>query len=261
MNLRKRAVRRLSPAARRLPAGARQWLNERRGIEHPRLVTLPAGRVVCCVAPHPDDEMLGCGATLAKHLAAGHDVHLAFVTSGEASVGVRAGEGLARAAATREAEACDAAAVALPGATVHFLRLPDGDVESNADNARAALAQLLSSLRVDLVYAPHPRELHPDHAAVSRVVSDVLASRPTTVETVAWYEVWTPVPATHLVDVTAEFDNKLAGLRRYRSQLDVVDYVRTATGLAAFRSTHVSHGRGYAEAFVLLPVSELASMR
>jgi len=246
----------LARGALRLPTPLRRQLNGWRGIAHARLVDLPPGRVVLVVAPHPDDELLGIGATLAKHRAADHDVHVVFVTSGEASIGVRGGSD---GAVVREEEATAAAQAAIPGATLHFLRIPDGAVGAHVHGVRAALSSWIDEIRPDLVYAPHPGETHPDHVAVSDAVTDIITSaRPCGVEHVAWYEVWTPIAATHLVDVTAEYERKAAGLACYRSQLGVIDYLRAAEGLAAYRSAHALGGRGYAEAFVLMTPAELA---
>src|SRR5260370_25875295 len=69
--------------ARRLPPRARRVINLARGTDVPELLQRPPGRRIVVVAPHPDDELLGCGATLRKHLDAGDEVWVAFVTSGE----------------------------------------------------------------------------------------------------------------------------------------------------------------------------------
>ena len=65
----------------------------------------------------------------------------------------------------------------------------------------------------------------------------------------ALYEVWGPLVASHLVDITADIDTKLAALRHYESAMAGIDYARTAKGLAAYRSGQGMGGIGYAEAF------------
>jgi len=44
-------------------------------------------RVVCVFAAHPDDEILGCGATIAKHIEGGDDVHVFIMAEGITSRG------------------------------------------------------------------------------------------------------------------------------------------------------------------------------
>ena len=250
-------ARRLASRAQRLSPSSRHAINALRGIEQPLLVTLPPGRKVLCVAPHPDDELLGCGGTLAKHRAAGHDVHVVFVTSGEGSAGAHGTRQVA--IEQREGEAARAMQVTVPGATWQFLRLPDGCVADQGAVLEVALGEAMSASSADLVYAPHPGERHGDHVAVSRAVTRVLASRDARPEVayVAWYEVWSPLPATCVVDVTAEFSCKIKGLECYESQLEITDYVRTAEGLAAYRSSQPLKGRGFAEAFALMSRDEL----
>lgn len=252
-------ARRLAGHAQRLPPSARGAINALRGIEQPVLVALPPGRSVLCIAPHPDDELLGCGGTLAKHRGAGHDVHVLFVTSGEGSAGAHGTRQVAIEA--REGEAASAMRTALPGATWQFLRLPDGSLGDQQPALDLAIREVIGRVRADLVYAPHPGERHGDHVAVSRAVTSVLSTvdaRLDVVAQVAWYEVWSPLSATCVVDVTAEFPCKIKGLECYESQLRVTDYVRTAEGLGAYRSAQPLKGRGFAEAFAVMSRAELA---
>jgi len=162
--------------------------------------------------------------------------------------------------AQREAEARAAgAAVGLAESSLHFLRLPEGGID---DSAAAALAAVLRPLAPDLVYAPNPFEGHRDHLATTRLLAACLPSL-SSVERVALYEVWTTVQPNCVVDVTAEIEAKLAGLKLYASAMEVVDYVHTFRGLAAYRSGHGRHGTGYMEAFLLLqraPFLELVDL-
>ncbi|HEY0869329.1 MAG TPA: PIG-L family deacetylase [Acidothermaceae bacterium] len=249
--------RRLGRGAQRLSPSARSAINALRGIDQPRLVVLPPGSRVLCVAPHPDDELLGCGGTLAKHRAAGHDVHVVFVTSGEGSAGAHGTR--QSAVEQRETEAARAMQVALPEATSQFLRLRDGCLTDQRVALELALDDVIAASGADLVYAPHPGERHGDHVAVSEALIRVLSARDAGphVEHVAWYEVWSPLPATCIVDVTAEFSCKIKGLECYESQLQITGYARTAQGLAAYRSAQPLKGHGYAEAFVVMSRVEL----
>jgi LmbE family N-acetylglucosaminyl deacetylase/SAM-dependent methyltransferase len=232
----------------RLPAGLRRVFNTIRGIETPRLVDRPPGRRVAVVAPHPDDELLGCGGTLRKHLAAGDHVAIAFVTSGERTAGLSGlphGERLA----LREAEARESAKfLGLDESDLHFLRYPDGGIDNSSGGN---LERTLSDLQPDLVYAPFPLDAHRDHVAAARLLTAALPSVPS-VAHIALYEVWTALYPNCIVDITAEIDTKLEALSRYEAALGSVDYLHTSRGLAAFRSAQILHGRGYAEAFVLL---------
>ena len=281
------AIRRLAfAAARRLPPGAVRAINLARGIDAPRPVDLPPGRRVAVVAPHPDDELVGVGGTLAKHRAAGHQVRVVMVTSGEASASF-AGQDSDSARSQRESEALRALAeVGFNGNDLVFLRIPERSLtESDSpqstrsesvrspstlpqsalpqsalpQSAVAQLAAVLSDFRPDLVYSPSPDDAHAGHAAVARMVSAAVAGLDS-VDHVALYEVMTPIYPSVVVDISAHIDAKRAGLGQYSSALASFDIVRIAESLSAYRSVHALHGRGYAEAFTLLRPSELADL-
>lgn len=286
------AIRRLAfAAARRLPPGAVRAINLARGIDAPRPVDLPPGRRVAVVAPHPDDELVGVGGTLAKHRAAGHQVLVVMVTSGEASASF-AGQDSDSARSQRESEALRALTeVGINGSDLVFLRIPEKSLtesdstqstpsQSNLpesagaqsalpqsalpqsappQSAVARLAAALSGFRPDLVYSPSPGDAHAGHAAVARMVSAAVAGLDS-VDHVALYEVMTPIYPSVVVDISAHIDDKRAGLGKYSSALASFDIVRIAESLSAYRSLHALHGRGYAEAFTLLRPSEFADL-
>ena len=235
---------------RRLPPRAIRLLNLARGIEVPALVDRPPGHRVAVVAPHPDDELLGCGGTLCKHLDAGDDVSIVFVTSGErtAALSLHAKE---QRVSRREAEAAAAAAtLGLGPDRLMFLRYPDGGVAAGRP-AATSLAQALQGLAPDLVYVPFPYEAHADHVAAAQLVAGALATV-RSVRTISLYEVWTPLCPNTVVDVTEHFQRKIDALACYTSAIQSVDYTHTARGLAAYRSGAGLHGVGYAEAFLVI---------
>jgi len=254
-------IRRLAlTAGRRLPRGVVRAINLARGIDAPRPVDLPPGRRVVVVAPHPDDELAGAGGTIAKHLAAGHEVRIVMATSGEASASF-IGLGPDAARDQREGEARAALAEVGVGADqVVFLRLAEKVLSAGQwDTNRATLTEALAAFAPDLVYSPSPADGHSVHAAVAGMVANAVRSLPS-VTHVALYEVMTPIYPTVVVDVSDHIEAKLAGLGHYASALASFDIVHATRGLAAYRSVHAQHGRGYAEAFTLLRPSELADL-
>ena len=116
-----------------------------------------SGRVLV-IAPHPDDEVLGAGGTIAGLAANGAQIVLVAVTDGEASDPLRTEE-LRK---TRPGESSEAAVMLGTTPTASYaLGLPDGRVL--ADDVEATLAPLLKS--GDLVFAPWASDGHPDHNA------------------------------------------------------------------------------------------------
>ena len=136
----------------------------------------PAGRVVV-VAPHPDDETLGAGGTLAAWAAAADlSVTVVAVTDGEGSHPDSPTLGREELAERRHEERRRAlAALGLRDAAVVRAGLPDGGVAGH----RGVLADLLDDvLRPgDTLLAPVPGDGHPDHDAAAEVADDVAARR------------------------------------------------------------------------------------
>jgi len=197
---------------------------------------------VLVLAPHPDDEAVGCGGSLRLHVERGDRVVAVFMTSGE--LGLESLP-LEEARRIREAEA-GAAAQILGLSALHFLRQPDWYLGDNLPAARAALEPLLQREQPGVIYVPHAAEWHPDHRAAFTLVAEM--SLPAEVE-IRCYEVWTPL-AEHgeVEDITSTMAIKLRAVRCYRSQLASFRYDRAVQGLAAYRGALAAKTR-YAEVF------------
>jgi N-acetylglucosamine malate deacetylase 1 len=195
---------------------------------------------VVVVAPHPDDESIGCGGTIAMHVAAGDEVRVIFLTSGEAGHPTIAPEEFRT---TRESEARAAAAV-LGVVDLDFWHEPDGHLRMT----KPLVQRMASALHgVDRVYVTNAGEMHPDHRAAARLVR-AAARAPTRVLA---YEIWTPLTKMHEVnDIGEHLQTKLAAIRCHASQCELVDFAAAAEGLARYRGEMFSWPEGeYAEVF------------
>jgi LmbE family N-acetylglucosaminyl deacetylase len=165
-----------------------RWRSSARFAALPRVdpsARRPPGRVVV-LAPHPDDETLGAGGTLAAWAADGLPVLVVAVTDGEGSHPGSPTLTPAELADRRHDERRRAlAALGLPGATVLRAGLPDGDVAAHRDRLRTYLFRVVEP--GDTVLAPVPGDGHPDHDAVAEVARDAATHRGAAV----WrYAVW-----------------------------------------------------------------------
>ena len=135
------------------------------GVQGKRIRTV--GRLKILVAGgHPDDPESGCGGTIARYVDAGHDAVALYLTRGEAGI---PGKTHAEAATIRTAESERACAIL--GATPRFFGQIDGD--SHVDNAAyAAMRDLVTQERPDVIFTHWPVDTHPDHRAVSLLVYD-----------------------------------------------------------------------------------------
>jgi LmbE family N-acetylglucosaminyl deacetylase len=202
---------------------------------------------VLILAPHPDDEAIGCGGMICLHRRRDDPVRVVFLTSGERGL---AGLPEESARAVREAEA-EAAREVLGVERLDFLRLPDLGLSDALDRAAQRLRPVLEAWPPDLIYLPHPEESHPDHAAALPIVRAALTGftrRPASPE-LRGYEVWSPM--THpgwVEDITEVLRQKVRAIRCHRSQLSPSRYDRAIRGLNQYRGV-MAAGSRYAEAF------------
>jgi LmbE family N-acetylglucosaminyl deacetylase len=131
---------------------------------------------ILVVAAHPDDEVLGCGGTIARYAAEAHDVHIAILGEGITS---RYGERDAAPAAEIEQLAghARAAGAALGARSVSFGGLPDNRFDTVAllDIVKP-VEQWVAAFRPDAIYTHHPGDLNVDHGLTFRAV--LTATRP-----------------------------------------------------------------------------------
>jgi LmbE family N-acetylglucosaminyl deacetylase len=132
-----------------------------------RDLTALEGRTPLILAPHPDDESLGCGGLIAACCRAGILPQVAFLTDGAASHPGSAAYPPARLATTREAEARTALGIlGLPPEYIVFLRFPDTGMPRGGDAYEAAVAALAAHCTGrSIVLGPWGEDPHCDHEA------------------------------------------------------------------------------------------------
>lgn len=228
----------------------------------------PRGKVLV-VAPHPDDETIGAGGTLAMHAAQGDAITLLCVCNGiqgdpdgwfprDKIVDIRRDE-------------ARAAAGVIGIGDLRFLDYPDNlsdddmhdvfeGLPEDPDEARKALAsgfadklgELIQEGGFDIVYYPWDQELNGDHWLIGQAVTWLKTHRPDLAEPISWlgFEVWSAcIPGT-VIDISDVMETKLSALHCYKSQELYCDYAHGAVGLGAYRSLLLEHGATYGEAFV-----------
>jgi len=195
-----------------------------------------------CIAPHPDDEILGCGGLLAHLSAAGVAVNIRILTRGECSHGEPSEE----VAQIRMAESRLAAQVLGLGPPV-FAGFADRDL-IYAEPLIADLEAALNQHRPSHLLLPSLSEPHPDHqaaalagmAAVQRIGFPV---------TLLFYEVGSPLQANAFVDITAVAPLKWQAVAAFTSQLGLESYAPHARAFAALRAFGLGADCTAAEAY------------
>lgn len=134
---------------------------------------------VLVIAPHQDDESLGCGGTIALLRQMNISVHVAFVTDGSLSHPNSKKYPAEKRIELREQEAINALSIlGVDANKVTFMRLPDGSVPYNGDpqftDAVNQMEQLLTRINPQTIFLPWRRDPHTDHRATWQIVDEAL---------------------------------------------------------------------------------------
>ncbi len=198
---------------------------------------------VLVVAPHPDDESLGCGGAICLHSRSNDRIAAVFLTSGELGLSDLPPM---EARGIREAEARRASAI-LGVDQLHFLRYPDGHLSDHVSEGATALRSILGQCLPELIYLPHLGESHLDHQAAFPIVLAAL-EKISLSATLRLYEIWTPLIHYDWVEnISSVMAKKMRAIRMHRSQLRQLAYDRAISGLNQYRGAFATNR--FAEVF------------
>jgi LmbE family N-acetylglucosaminyl deacetylase len=217
---------------------------------------------ILVVAAHPDDEVLGCGGTIAWHVARGDRVHVVIMAEGITS---RTGDAHGGAALTALHAAAQRVHDTLGVASLRLEGLPDNRLDTLARlDVITRIEANIAQRRPAVVYTHHVGDVNVDHQVVHHAV--VTACRPQPghpVRTLLFFETpssteWqppgsgTPFQPDWFVDIGAMLPRKLEALRGYASEMREWPHPRSYAAVE-----HLARWRGAcsgveaAEAFVL----------
>lgn len=210
---------------------------------------------ILVVAAHPDDEVLGCGGTMARHAKNGDKVHIVFMSDG-----VNSRENVKYNEENERREYAKKASEILGAQTPKFFDFPDNMMDA------VPLLEIVKELEVyiqelqpNIVYTHYKGDLNIDHQITYQAV--MTACRPTprsSITQIYLFEIlssteWSIASTfspTHFVDISDEFELKIKALKMYKEEIK--DFpnsrsIESLTALSVFRGG--SMGLNFAEAF------------
>jgi len=220
---------------------------------------------VLVVAAHPDDEVLGCGATIARLAREGREVYIAILGEGITARHARREEG--NPAEVKALQDCSRRAAALLGAKDLFLHdLPDNRFDTvPLLDAIKIIEALITRLQPQVVYTHHGGDLNIDHSITSRAVLTATRTVPgCPVRELLFFEVpssteWAfqqllPMfKPSVFIDVTNTIETKIKALAEYEGEARVFPHPRSPEGLRVIaKRWGTVVGRECAEAFELV---------
>lgn len=223
---------------------------------------LSLARRVLVLVPHPDDEVIGCGGLLAQLAIIGVPVCIVLVTDGSGGPDAAMSHSSARQAEFLQS----LQSLGLNIDQINTLHTPpvvtnewqneawcwqhpDGQLNGIHQLALQIKATVLS-FDASLIVAPWCGEAHSDHAIIGQAVQHYHQQSPLE-QGVLFYEIWSPLTATHWLDITDVWPQKAAALSQHQTALKCGDYMHAMQGLAAYRSLLIpgQHQSRYAEAY------------
>jgi len=215
---------------------------------------------VLVIAPHPDDETLGCGGTLLRHLTEGDTVHWLIVTS------MHEAQGFSQEAIERRHGQIEQVHQAIGFSGRHELELPTTRLDTlPLGDIVAAIGGVVKTVNPDTLYLPYGGDVHSDHGVVLAATKSCSkwfrypgVRRIYSYETLSETDFALPptgpgMPINRYVDISAYLEKKLDILTLYEDELDNFPFPRSieaVTALAKLRG--VAAGCNAAEGFQIL---------
>ena len=216
---------------------------------------------ILIIAPHPDDEILGCGGVIAKYIAQKREVFIAVVTNGH----LGAPELFPKEGTQKVQKEAVQSHQFLGVKKTIFLDFPVLQLESNPSyKLSIAISKLIRKFEIDTLYIPHRGDIHKDHRITFE--ASLVAARPlnSSVKRIYAYETlseteWAApfgddafIP-NYFEDITDFIEQKLKAFQFFKTQQKEFPHPRslkTIEVLSNFRGATV--GVKNAEAFMLI---------
>lgn len=217
-------------------------------------------RTVLVVAPHADDETLGCGGTICHHIERGDAVHWLLVTD------IPKDRTIGKTSADAREEEISQVALYYAFAKTHRLQFPTAELDAlPLTELIGAFSTVFRAVEPEIVYLPFPGDAHSDHATVFRAASactkwfrypglrSVRAYETLSETNFALNPVEKPFTGNLYVNIENYLEKKVAALSIYASEIGKHPFPRSedaVRALATLRGSEV--GVSAAEAFMLL---------
>lgn len=204
---------------------------------------------ILILSPHPDDEMIGCGGAIIKHLSNNDAIKVIHFTDGSGGFpdDFKPSEiEKKEMAKVRENEANEVKE-SFGIDDVVFLKFKDSKLTASRSLVNY-LSQQVKDYNPDVIYAPSFLDTNPDHQETARCLSMALKGARKSV-VIMQYEVWSPAYVNIYLNIDKEMDKKIQAIKIYQSQLKSRDYAKAIEGLNLYRGTIYGKSK-YAEGYL-----------
>jgi len=218
----------------------------------PVVVKAPFGKSMLVVAPHQDDEVIGCGGALVLQLRSGSAAAIVMLQDGADEHDELGMSRNALMELRNEESRRSAAAIGLePPRFLNHIRLTESVLQASEE-----VRGIIVEREIDAVFVPFVLDAHPDHRSANYVLAEALKSVSRNVR-VFGYEVWGLCIPNILVVIDDVMEDKMRMLSCFSYANGAIDYVHSTRGLNMYHSRMLGAGEcRYAERFFELPRKE-----
>lgn len=203
------------------------------------------------LAPHPDDEVLGCAGAILRHVVAGDRVAVVILTDGG---GFHADGPERETYVAQRRQESRAAAAILGYGKPQFWEYRDRELIDDEPLVRR-LCETVMATDARWIYAPSPYELHPDHRNLALATLEA-TRRLGSERALAFYEIGAPLPPNRLLDISGLLERKRQAIACFTSQLSAQDYDRHIEALNRYRTYTLPREIEAAEAYWVIEGGE-----
>ncbi|MCK5720484.1 MAG: PIG-L family deacetylase [Thiomargarita sp.] len=223
-------------------------------IPYQATISLPDGNILI-LAPHPDDEVFGCGGAIMQHIAQQHRVHVIIVTDGNAASTHNDANQLSKYIILRQQESLNAATILGYGKPI-FWKFADRNLSINDELLIQKITNYILKHKITQIYAPSITEIHPDHYALAINAIEAINRCKQPLQ-LTMYEVGMPLNPNLLLDISPYFERKKAAMACFSSQLKLQNYDKHIQSLNVYRAYTLSKQIIAAEAYYVLNNEDL----
>ena len=222
----------------------------------PIRVQAPFGESMLVVAPHQDDETIGCGGAMALQRRSGRAVSVVILNDGaieHEDLGMERRE-LERLRNDESRRAADALDIPAPSFLGH------ADLQADASRIAEELAEILRARKIDVVFTPFVLDTQPDHRRANYIVAEALRKVDWNIR-VLGYEVWGFCVPNVIVAIDDVMELKVRALACFEFANRAVNYTWSTQGVNMYRSRFTEVGAcRYAECFFEAPREEFIAL-
>lgn len=215
-------------------------------------------RKILVIAPHADDETLGCGGALLKHRAQGDKIHWLMVTQMQEAAGFSKEE------IKRRQTEIENVATDFGFSSVHTLGFAPAGLDALSNkNIIGAISGVVNEIKPEILYLPNPTDVHTDHQVVFKAgLSCTKSFRYPFIKKVRLYETLSETgfnlhpeiesfKPNLWIDISGHIEDKINIMKKYRGEIAKHPFPRSEKAIEALATLRGSQaGCEYAEAFI-----------